>query len=74
VGALNELGGLMEREEEAGRFPICGYSCLLADVTETHRELGGLMAALVSEWVGVPVQDRCERSKAVWCWLEVHAA
>jgi predicted ArsR family transcriptional regulator len=74
VAALNQLGGLMELEEDAdGTLSICGYSCPLAAVTATHREVCGLIAAMVTQWAGVPVQAQCERSEAFWCWLDVRA-
>ena len=71
VDVLNNLGGLMELEEEDGTFSICGYSCPLSANVAAHPETCKLMQALLAELVAAPVRERCERSELVSCRFEV---
>jgi len=74
AGALNELGGLAELEEQDGALVIRGYSCPLAAVTPDHPEVCRLAEALVTEVAGVPVHERCDRSERPRCCFEVAPA
>ena len=67
VGVLNELGGLAELEEDGEGRLICGYSCPLSAVTLRRPEICQLAAALLSEVVGGPVQEECERGATLQC-------
>jgi predicted ArsR family transcriptional regulator len=71
VAVLGNLGALVEVEEQEGTTYICGYSCPLAEVTAKHKEACKLLEAMLAELIGLPVQERCERSEEVACWLEV---
>jgi predicted ArsR family transcriptional regulator len=71
---LNELGGLAELEEHDGTLIIRGYGCPLAAVTPDHPEVCRLAEALVAEVAGVPVHERCDRSKRPRCCFEVASA
>ena len=71
VAFLNDLGGLVEIEESADRLSVCGYSCPLSSVVQSHPEVCKLMESLLTELVGVPVRERCERGESLSCWLEV---
>ena len=64
---LNELGGLMERETEGEALCIRGYRCPFAGVVLEHPEVCHLAETLVTELVGVPVQEQCERTGPVPC-------
>jgi predicted ArsR family transcriptional regulator len=59
---LNELGGLMERETEGETLCIRGYRCPFAAVVQEHPEVCDLAETLVTELVGVPIQEQCGRS------------
>ena len=59
---LNELGGLMEQETEGETLCIRGYRCPFAAVVQKHPEVCDLAGTLLSELVGVPVQERCGRT------------
>jgi predicted ArsR family transcriptional regulator len=59
---LNELGGLMERETEGETLCIRGYRCPFAAVMQEHPEVCDLAETLVTELVGVPIQEQCGRS------------
>ena len=67
VEVLNELGGLMERETGGETLWIRGYRCPFAAVVLEHPEVCYLAETLVTELVGVPVQEQCERTGPVPC-------
>jgi predicted ArsR family transcriptional regulator len=67
VEVLNELGGLMEQEIEGETLCIRGYRCPFAAVVPEHPEVCHLAETLLSELVGVPVQEQCERTGQVPC-------
>ena len=70
---LNELGGLMELETEGETLCIRGYRCPFAAVVQEHPAVCDLAEALLSELVGVPVQEHCERTGPVPCRFVVPA-
>lgn len=67
VEVLNELGGLMERETEGETLCIRGYRCPFTAVVREHPEVCHLTETLLTELVGVPVQEHCERTGPVPC-------
>src|SRR5713101_3143977 len=67
VEVLNELGGLMERETGEETLCIRGYRCPFAAVVLEHPEVCHLVETLLTELVGVPVQEQCERNGPVPC-------
>jgi predicted ArsR family transcriptional regulator len=67
VEVLNELGGLAELERRDGTYVIQGYSCPLAAVVPGHPEVCQLAASLLTELVGMPVQEQCDRGEKVGC-------
>jgi predicted ArsR family transcriptional regulator len=73
VGVLNELGGLAEVTETGDGLRIDGYSCPLAVVALQRPEVCQLAAALLSEVVGGPVQEECERGLALQCRFRLPA-
>lgn len=74
VSVLNEMGGLMVLERNNGSFYICGYSCPLSSLITSHTELCNLVETLLTELVGSPVQQQCERTEAVSCRFEITAS
>ena len=62
AGVLNELGGLMERETVGETLCIRGYRCPFAAVVQEHPEVCDLAETLLSELVGVPIQEQCGRT------------
>jgi predicted ArsR family transcriptional regulator len=67
VEILNQLGGLMERETGGETLSLRGYRCPFAAVVREHPEVCHLTETLLTELVGVPVQEHCERTGAVPC-------
>jgi predicted ArsR family transcriptional regulator len=68
---LNDLGGLAELEERDGAFVIRGYSCPLAAVTPDHPEVCRMAETLITELVGVPVHEHCDRGERPRCCFEL---
>jgi predicted ArsR family transcriptional regulator len=71
VDVLNELGGLAELERRDGTYAIRGYSCPLAAVVPGHPEVCHLAASLLTELVGMPVQEQCDRGEKASCCFVV---
>jgi predicted ArsR family transcriptional regulator len=71
VDILNQLGGLMEIEEHEDSFSLCGYSCPLAPLVVEHPNLCKVTQSMLTDLVGMPIHERCERSESLWCWFEV---
>jgi len=72
VALLNDMGGLAELEEsEEGTYNICGYSCPLSPSAPGRMEICKLVETLLTELVGVPMQERCERGRLLQCRFEV---
>jgi len=74
VEVLNELGGLMEREKEGEVLCIRGYRCPFAAVVREHPEVCDLAETLLSELMGVPVQEHCDRTGPEPCRFVVSAS
>jgi predicted ArsR family transcriptional regulator len=71
VTVLNELGGMAELEQCNDNYCIRGYSCPLAAVVPDHPAVCCLTESLLTELVGVPIQEHCERGEPVRCRFEV---
>src|SRR5215218_4419908 len=71
AGVLTELGGLVEVERQDGTFLIRSWSCPLAAVVAGHPEVCRLMETLLTELVGVPVREQCDRSGPPRCTFAV---
>ena len=67
IEVLNDLGGLMEQETEGETLCIRGYRCPFAAVVREHPEICNLAETLLSDLVGVPVQQHCDRTGSVPC-------
>lgn len=74
VGVLNELGGLAELEVRDGSFVIRGYSCPLAGVAPDHPEVCRMVETLLTDLVGAPVYEHCDRGERPRCCFEVAPA
>jgi predicted ArsR family transcriptional regulator len=71
VEAFNELGGMAELEACNGHFCIRSYSCPLAAVVPGHPAVCRLGETLLTELVGVPVQNHCENDGSPRCCFTV---
>ena len=71
---LNELGGLAEAKEVEGVLVIQGWSCPLALVVVAHPELCRVLETTLAEFVGLPVQQRCDVREPPRCYFTVATA
>ncbi|MBW3630332.1 MAG: ArsR family transcriptional regulator [Gemmatimonadetes bacterium] len=70
-GVLGEMGGVADVEETADAVVIRGFSCPLAALVPDHPEVCKLAEALLSEIVGVPVREQCEKGQRPRCCFEI---
>lgn len=68
---LTDLGGLAEVEEDECGLRLQGYGCPLSAVTAQHPGACRLAEALVSELIGTPVVECCERGERPRCAFRV---
>jgi predicted ArsR family transcriptional regulator len=71
VEVLNELGGMAELEVGDGHYCIRGYSCPLAAVVPGHPAVCRLAETLLTELVGVPVQEHCDNTEIPRCCFTI---
>jgi predicted ArsR family transcriptional regulator len=74
AAVLGELGGMAKVEEAAGELVIRGADCPLAAVVEGHPAGCRLAETLLSELVGVPVVEHCQRGDQLKCAFHVPLA
>jgi predicted ArsR family transcriptional regulator len=71
VEVFTELGGMVELEQEDGHYTIRSYSCPLAAVAPGHPAVCRLAETLLTELVGVPVQEHCDYDGLPRCCFTV---
>ena len=72
AAVLTDLGGLAEVDEgDDGALRIQGYRCPLGALATSHPVTCRLAEALVSELVGAPVVEACERGERPRCAFRV---
>jgi predicted ArsR family transcriptional regulator len=70
-GVLGELGGVADLEESEEAVVIRGYSCPLAAVVPGNPQVCHLAETLLSELVGVPVREHCQKGERPRCCFEI---
>ena len=71
VEVLGELGGLAEVEEQPGLVLIRGFDCPLAQAVAGHPCACRLAEELLTDLVGVPVQECCLKGDSPRCAFRV---
>jgi predicted ArsR family transcriptional regulator len=71
ASVLTSLGGLAEVEEIEGGLAIRGFSCPLADAVRSHPATCQAAQGLVSELVGAPVREVCDKGDRPRCRFEI---
>jgi predicted ArsR family transcriptional regulator len=71
AAVLNELGGIVDVDEREGATFLRGFSCPLSDAVRAHGGTCRAVETLVSEIVGAPVRECCERGEKLRCCFEV---
>lgn len=70
---LNEHLGALTQVKENGHYVIRGAGCPLSALTGKHRAVCKALESLISEYVGAPVRECCERADRPQCCFEVGA-
>ncbi len=70
---FEELGGQARVEPEDGKVLIHAAGCPLAAASADHPEVCRMVETLLSEIVGVPVRERCQRQPSPRCCFEMAA-
>jgi DeoR family transcriptional regulator, suf operon transcriptional repressor len=70
---MNEHLGALTAVESNGRIVIHGAGCPLAALTGKHRGVCLAMESLVTEIVGVPARECCDREGRPRCCFEVES-
>jgi DeoR family transcriptional regulator, suf operon transcriptional repressor len=68
---MNEHLGALTHVESNGAIVIRGAGCPLAALTGKHRGVCLAMESLVTEIVGVPVRECCDREERPRCCFEI---
>lgn len=71
---LGELGGIVDVEESPEKLTLRGFSCPLADAVRSNPAVCRAVESLVSELMGTPVRERCDRGERPQCCFEILAA
>jgi predicted ArsR family transcriptional regulator len=71
ANVVEQLGGVVDIERTDAAFVLRGRSCPLSVVVPGHPEACQLAEALLSEVIGSPVHERCERADDPRCCFEV---
>jgi predicted ArsR family transcriptional regulator len=71
AAVLGELGGMATVEEADGGFVIRGNDCPVAAVVEGHPAGCRLAETLLSDLVGVPVTEHCQRDGPPRCAFHI---
>ena len=71
LGVLKAIGGSPSIEREDGKLLIRSSACPLSAAVAEHPEVCGLAEELVSEIVGVPVHEHCDRGESPRCCFEL---
>lgn len=73
-GVLGEMGGVADIEDTGDAVVIRGYSCPVAALVPEHPQICHMTEALLSELVGVPVQEHCVKGERPRCRFVVPLA
>jgi predicted ArsR family transcriptional regulator len=71
AAVLGELGGMAQVEEADGGLMIRGYDCPLAAVVEQNPAGCRMAETLLSDLIGVPVTEHCQRGCPLRCAFHV---
>lgn len=71
---LGELGGIVDVEESPEKLTLRGFSCPLADAVRSNPAVCRAVESLVSELMGTPARERCDRGERPQCCFEILAA
>lgn len=70
---LDGLGAMNDVEKGDDGFVIRGHGCILAEAVHGRPEVCRAMESLLTELIGVNVEQCCERSERPRCCFRIHA-
>lgn len=68
---LEELGGAAQATRENGTVLIKSESCPFADAVSEHPEVCRVAESMISEIVGAPVEETCDRTGSPKCSFKI---
>jgi predicted ArsR family transcriptional regulator len=71
IGLVEELGGRVELSEEEGALVVRGFSCPLAEVVRARPDACVMLETLLSEILGAPVEEFCDKGPRPRCRFRV---
>lgn len=71
LAVLQQIGGLAEVEEQAGKLFIRGLDCPFGAAVTGRRQVCRLAEVMVAELLGVPVRERCHIEGQARCYFEL---
>ena len=75
VALLNSLGGAAQVDRSEGKLVIRGCGgCPLSSATSRRPELCRALETLLTEYIGAPVQESCDRGERPRCHFEIPTA
>lgn len=74
LGAIGGMAEMVEETEPSGRLTIQGFCCPLRDAVMARPEACAIAEALLTELIGVPVREQCDKSGEPRCCFEILAA
>ena len=74
VKALEAIGGAPRVETESGEFVIQSERCPLATAVAEHPEVCSLAETLLTEIIGAPVREECDREDSPRCRFQITGA
>lgn len=71
---LGELGGIVDVEQSDEGVTLRGFACPLADAVRSNPAVCRAVESLVSELMGMPARERCNRGERPKCCFEILAS
>ena len=71
IEVLGDMGGLAQQEREEGKLSIQGASCPLAAIVVEHPQVCRLAETLLSDIIGVSVNEHCQQGEPPQCRFEI---
>jgi predicted ArsR family transcriptional regulator len=71
IAVLRDLGGFCASEKHNGKIVLRCFDCPLAPTIEGHPELCRLIETLLTDVLGVPVQQHCQSEPSPQCVFEI---
>jgi hypothetical protein len=71
IAVLGEVGGACEYEKDDGQLVVRCFDCPLTVAVIGHPEICRLVETMLTDLLGVPVQQRCQAEPSPQCCFEI---